>query len=99
MRLSRTQFSLVLNQIKSSKVFQNDHEKLQLPVHDQLAITLYGFGRTASVADIALAFGIGDGDSVRRVTARVIEVKFDHFKYPIVKLIQRVCGCRQFWNT
>ena len=76
MRVTRTQFGLILSLIENQNVFIS-RNKQETPVATQLAVVLYRLGCSGeggTIAKISTLFGLGDGGSVDRLTKRVFMV-------------------------
>ena len=69
-------FDTLVSVLGDDPIFHNNSQNEQMPIAEQLAITLYCFGHygnTASVKKVALLFGVGYG-TVKLVTAHVLKV-------------------------
>ncbi|XP_049306215.1 uncharacterized protein LOC125776718 [Bactrocera dorsalis] len=74
LRVSRDQFALLLSLIKDSAQFNNAQSIRQFSVEMQLAITLYRLGssgESAAIRKVATLFGVGDGETLYKITKRV----------------------------
>lgn len=75
-RCSRLQFELILKEISSHKVFNGKNSQKQFTVAFQLALVLFRLGSNgdgATIFKISCLFGVGDGGTIDRITARVFE--------------------------
>ncbi|XP_017468561.1 PREDICTED: uncharacterized protein LOC108360678 [Rhagoletis zephyria] len=74
LRMTRNQFSFILSVISASPTFNNSHSLQQYPVDLQLAIVLYRLGSSgenAAIRKVATVFGVGDGETIYKITRRV----------------------------
>lgn len=75
-RCSKVQFDTILNEINSHKNFNGFNSNKQFTVEFQLALVLYRLGSNgdgATIQKISCLFGVGDGGTIDKITARVFE--------------------------
>jgi len=73
-RVSYSDFDRLYNLIKDNPLFHSN--KLQIECSVQLAVTLYRlgiYGTGASLPNIAMLFGLGDGSTITRITRQVFK--------------------------
>lgn len=75
-RCSRQHFNVIFDKIKDHPVFNGKNSQKQFSTFFQLALVMYRIGsngNAAAVGKIAGLFGVGDGGTIDRITARVFE--------------------------
>ncbi|KAG4067955.1 hypothetical protein HA402_010641 [Bradysia odoriphaga] len=75
-RCTPIQFETIVNEIRSHSVFNGCNSQKQFTVEFQLALVLYRLGSNgdgATIQKISCLFGIGDGGTIERITARVFK--------------------------
>ncbi len=90
LRVSPQTFDSIVSAIEKDPVFFNNSNNSQLPVEEQLAITLYRFGHdgnSASLQSVANWAGVGKGTvllATRRVTTAILRPSFmnNAVRYP-----------------
>ncbi|KAJ6645256.1 Protein ANTAGONIST OF LIKE HETEROCHROMATIN PROTEIN 1 [Pseudolycoriella hygida] len=89
-RCSRQHFSIILDKIKDHPVFHGKNCEKQFSPFFQLAVVMYRLGsngNAASIGKISGLFGIGDGGTIDRLTARVFEsiiaLESEYLKWPL----------------
>jgi len=75
LRITRPQFSMILQLIESHPTFHTRKNRLPVPI--QLAVVLFrigSYGSGCSIPKLATLFGVGDGGTVDRTTRRIFKV-------------------------
>lgn len=70
MRMYKATFLKLASRLEGTWLFDGAN---QFSVHLQLAITLFSIGKVATLSEISVMFGIGDGSTIRRTMARVFK--------------------------
>ncbi|XP_017475630.1 PREDICTED: uncharacterized protein LOC108365917 isoform X3 [Rhagoletis zephyria] len=89
LRVTRDQFTFILSLIRNNIEFNKSHSVRQYSVDHQLAIVLFRLGSSgenAAIRKIASVFGVGDGETIYKITKRVfqafLELKSKYIYWP-----------------